>query len=376
MKLSDIQKKEAGVYANTFGRLPLAVVRGKGPYLFDVNNRRFLDFFSGIAVNSLGHCHPKVVSAIRKQAGLLIHSSNWLYTLPQLELAERLERLSGLEKCFLTNDGSEAVECAIKLARKSTGKNKIIAMKNSFHGRTLGALSLTWEDKYRKPYEPLVPGMGFVDYNDTKALERALTSDTAAVIMEPVQNEAGVLLPDEGFMADVRELTERKGVLLILDEIGTGLGRTGKMFAFQHEKVKPDILCLSKALGGGFPIGATLYSGMDFEKGEHGGTFVGNPLACAAALAAVKVIVEEKLDRNADKQGKYLLDKLSELGCSVRGKGLMIGMDVADGRSTVLRLIEERILTINSKNTVRILPPLIIKKAHCDKFIAAVSKVM
>jgi predicted acetylornithine/succinylornithine family transaminase len=376
MKLSDIQKKEAGVYANTFGRLPLAVVRGKGPYLFDVNNRRFLDFFSGIAVNSLGHCHPKVVSAIRKQAGLLIHSSNWLYTLPQLELAERLERLSGLEKCFLTNDGSEAVECAIKLARKSTGKNKIIAMKNSFHGRTLGALSLTWEDKYRKPYEPLVPGMGFVDYNDIMALKRALTSDTAAVIMEPVQNEAGVLLPDEGFMADVRELTERKGVLLILDEIGTGLGRTGKMFAFQHEKVKPDILCLSKALGGGFPIGATLYSGMDFEKGEHGGTFVGNPLACAAALAAVKVIVEEKLDRNADKQGKYLLDKLSELGCSVRGKGLMIGMDVADGRSTVLRLIEERILTINSKNTVRILPPLIIKKAHCDKFIAAVSKVM
>lgn len=234
MKLSDIQKKEAGVYANTFGRLPLAVVRGKGPYLFDVNNRRFLDFFSGIAVNSLGHCHPKVVSAIRKQAGLLIHSSNWLYTLPQLELAERLERLSGLEKCFLTNDGSEAVECAIKLARKSTGKNKIIAMKNSFHGRTLGALSLTWEDKYRKPYEPLVPGMGFVDYNDTKALERALTSDTAAFIMEPVQNEAGVLLPDEGFMADVRELTERKGVILILDEIGTGLGRTGKMFAFQH----------------------------------------------------------------------------------------------------------------------------------------------
>ena len=376
MKLSDIQKKEAGVYANTFGRLPLAVVRGKGPYLFDVNNRRFLDFFSGIAVNSLGHCHPKVVSAIRKQAGLLIHSSNWLYTLPQLELAERLERLSGLEKCFLTNDGSEAVECAIKLARKSTGKNKIIAMKNSFHGRTLGALSLTWEDKYRKPYEPLVPGMGFVDYNDIMALKRALTSDTAAVIMEPVQNEAGVLLPDEGFMADVRELTERKGVLLILDEIGTGLGRTGKMFAFQHEKVKPDILCLSKALGGGFPIGATLYSGMDFEKGEHGGTFVGNPLACAAALAAVKVIVEEKLDRNADKQGKYLLDKLSELGCSVRGKGLMIGMDVADGRSTVLRLIEERILTINSKNTVRILQPLIIKKAHCDKFIAAVSKVM
>lgn len=376
MNLNDIQKLESRVYANTFRRLPVAVVRGRGVYLYDINNIRYLDFFSGIAVNSVGHCHPKVVAAIRKQAGLLIHTSNWLYTLPQLKLAEKLERLTGLEKCFLSNDGSETVECAIKIAKKKTGKKEIIAMKSSFHGRTLGALSLTWEGKYRKPYKPLVPGMKFIEYNNIDALKKTITKKTAAVIMEPIQNEAGIIIPDDGFMADIRRLTQEKNILLILDEIGTGFGRTGKMFAFQHEKIKPDILCLAKALGGGFPIGATLYSGMDFEKGEHGGTFVGNPLACAAALAAVDVILKQKLDSKASKLGKYLLEQLKACGHKARGKGLMIGIDVKNGRETILNLIKQKIITINSKNTVRILPPLTINKKHCNQFINTLNKVV
>jgi len=350
------------------------VARGKGVYLYGTDGTRYLDFFSGIAVNSVGHCHPKVVEAIRKQAGMLMHASNWVYTLPQLELAQKLEKLVGLKKCFLTNDGSEAVECAIKLAKKHTGKKQIIAMKNSFHGRTLGALSLTWEHKYRDAYQPLVPGMKFVEYNNLNAIKKAVTKDTAAVILEPIQNEAGVIVPAEGFLAEVRELTRKKDVLMILDEVGTGFGRTGKMFAFQHEKARPDILCLAKALGGGFPIGATLYSGMDFQKGEHGGTFVGNPLACAAALAAVDVTVKEKLDQKARKTGAYLLRKLLEGGHKARGKGLMIGVDVANGKQTVLNLIQQKILTINSGDTVRLLPPLAIEKRHCDQLAAALKK--
>ena len=376
MKLSDIKKLESRVYANTFGRLPVAVVKGKGVYLYDINGVRYLDFFSGIAVNSVGHCHPKVVAAIKKQASLLMHTSNWLYTLPQLKLAEKLEKMTGLKKCFFTNDGSETVECAIKLAKKATGKKEIIAMKNSFHGRTFGALSLTWPLKYRDPYKPLMPGMKFVEYNNLDALKKALNKNTAAVIMEPIQNEAGVIIPGDGFMKQVRELTKKKNVILILDEVGTGFGRTGKMFAFQHEKVKPDILCLAKALGAGFPIGATLYSGMDFEKGEHGGTFVGNPLACAAALASIDVIVKEKLDKKAAKMGKYLLNQLTASGLKARAKGLMIGVESKNGAKTVRDLIKQKILTIYSGDIVRLLPPLIVNKNHCDTLIKSINKVM
>ncbi|MDD5111247.1 MAG: acetylornithine/succinylornithine family transaminase [Candidatus Altiarchaeota archaeon] len=375
MNLADIQARETLFYANTFGRLPVAAVRGKGVYLYDINGARYLDFFAGIAVNSIGHCHPQVVKAIREQAGKLIHTSNWLYTLPQIDLAQRLEKLTGMEKCFISNDGTEAVECAIKLARKSTGKSGIIAMEQGFHGRTLGSLSLTWEDKYRKPYLPIVPYMTFAPYNDIKSAEKAITKNTAAVIVEPIQNEAGIIVPDAGYLRALRALTEEKGVLLILDEIATGFGRTGKMFAYQHEKIQPDIICLAKAMGGGFPIGATLYKGMDFEKGQHGGTFVGNPLACAAALASINVITKEHLDKKAAETGDYLMKKLMKDGHAAHGKGLMLGIDVPNGRKTVLDLIKKKILTIHSKNTVRVLPPLTIKKSHCDQFIKALNEV-
>jgi len=375
MDLNEIQKLESMVYANTFNRLPVAIKKGRGMYLYDVNDKRYLDMFAGIAVNSLGHCHPEVVKTIREQSEILIHTSNWFYTIPQLELAQLLVKITGLKRAFITNDGTEAVETAIKLARKTTGKGEIIAMKNAFHGRTLGALSLTWGERYRKPFLPLVPEMKFVEYNDVDALERSITDKTAAVIVEPIQGESGVIIPDDNYLKEVRELTEEREVLLILDEIQTGFGRTGKMFAFQHSGIEPDILCLAKGLGGGFPIGATLFSCNDFEPGEHGGTFIGNPLACAVAKTVVRVIMEKKLVKNSERLGSYLLRELRERNLSVRGKGLMIGIDVSDGKRSVLDLIEKGVLTIYSGNTVRVLPPLIIEKKHADQFLSAVEDI-
>ncbi|RLI88722.1 MAG: aspartate aminotransferase family protein, partial [Candidatus Altiarchaeales archaeon] len=225
------------------------------------------------------------------------------------------------------------------------------------------------------PFLPLVPEMKFVEYNDVDALERSITDKTAAVIVEPIQGESGVIIPDDNYLKEVRELTEEREVLLILDEIQTGFGRTGKMFAFQHSGIEPDILCLAKGLGGGFPIGATLFSCNDFEPGEHGGTFIGNPLACAVANTVVRVIMEKKLVKNSERLGSYLLRELRERDLSVRGKGLMIGIDVLDGKRSVLDLIEKGILTIYSRNTVRVLPPLIIEKKHADQFLSAVEDI-
>jgi len=375
-KKEEIFKTEEKYCSQVFGRFPLVIERGKGAYVWDSDGKKYLDFFAGIAVLSLGHCHPKVVLALKKQAEKLWHTSNWYYTRPQADLAKTLSKMTGMEKVFFTNDGTESVECAMKLARKATGKKEIIAFKNSFHGRTMGALSLTWAEKYKKPFEPLVPGVKFVEYGNVSALEDALTDDTAAVVVEPIQGEAGVLVPPEGYLKELREATEKKGVLLILDECQTGFGRTGDMFYFQAEKIQPDILCLAKALANGFPMGATLFSGFDFERGQHGGTFIGNPLACAAALASVETIVKEKLHLNARKQGAYLMRNISSLGVKAHGKGLMVGFDVKDGRKTVSALIKEGVLTVPSGNTVRLLPPLIIGKRHADEFINALEKVI
>ena len=344
-------------------------------YLYDTSGKKYLDMFAGIAVNSLGHCHPKVIDTIKEQSQLLMHTSNWLYTLPQLELAKLLTEITGLKKVFLTNDGTEAVETAIKLVRKVTGKKEIIAMEGAFHGRTMGALSLTSGEKYRKPFGPLLPETRFVPFNDIDALRGAIGEKTAAVIVEPIQGESGIIIPDENYLSCVRELTLEKDVLFILDEIQTGFGRTGRLFAFEHSKIKPDILCLAKGIGSGFPIGATLFSCDDFEPGEHGGTFIGNPLACAVAKTVIETILKEKLVENSEKIGGYLLNNLRERNLKVRGKGLMIGIDVENGEKTVLDLIKRNVLTIYSKNTVRVLPPLIIEKKHADEFLKAVDSI-
>lgn len=375
VNLKEIQDLELRYYAHTFKRLPVVISRGEGMYLYDTSGKKYLDMFAGIAVNSLGHCHPKVIDTIKEQSQLLMHTSNWLYTLPQLELAKLLTEITGLKKVFLTNDGTEAVETAIKLVRKVTGKKEIIAMEGAFHGRTMGALSLTSGEKYRKPFGPLLPETRFVPFNDIDALRGAISEKTAAVIVEPIQGESGIIIPDENYLSCVRELTLEKDVLFILDEIQTGFGRTGRLFAFEHSKIKPDILCLAKGIGSGFPIGATLFSCDDFEPGEHGGTFIGNPLACAVSKTVIETILKEKLVENSEKIGGYLLNNLRERNLKVRGKGLMIGIDVENGEKTVLDLIKRNVLTIYSKNTVRVLPPLIIEKKHADEFLKAVDSI-
>ncbi len=370
MKFNEIQKREGKAYSACFKRLPVALESGEGMYLTDFDGNRYLDMFSGIAVNSLGHAHPAVVNVFERQSRKLMHVSNWYYTLPQIELAELLNKITGMEKTFITNSGTEAVEAAIKLSRAATGKPEIIAMEKSFHGRTLGALSLTWEEKYRKPFEPLIPGMKFAEYNDINSLEKKITEKTAAVIVEPIQGEAGVLIPDKDYLREVRKLTEEKNVLMILDEVQTGFGRTGELFAFQKYKFKPDILCLAKGLGGGFPVGAMLSDGIDFKPGEHGGTYVGNPLACEVARTVIETIIKEDLAGNARKIGAYLLEELRDLGDDARGQGLMIGVNVEDGEKKVLELINRFVLTIHSGNTLRVLPPLIIEREHADEFLS------
>ncbi len=369
MDFSEIKRMEELFYSNTFTRLPIALKRGDGMYLYDFDGNRYLDMFAGIAVNCLGHSHPAVLKALVEQSRKLLHVSNWFYTLPQLELAKLLVEITGMEKAFLTNSGSEAVEAAIKLARARTGRKEIIAMENAFHGRTLGALSLTWEKKYREPFKPLVPAMRFARYDDIDSLEDKINKNTAAVILEPVLGEAGVIIPGKDYLKAVRDLTLDRGVLLIVDEVQTGFGRTGELFAFQKSGIKPDILCLAKGLGSGFPVGAMLSSGIDFKPGEHGGTFIGNPLACEVAKAVVETIIRDELHINARKVGSYLKKELGDKGFEVRGEGLMIGVETEDGKRKVLELIERSVLTIHSSNTLRVLPPLIIEKKHADEFL-------
>ncbi len=368
MNLDEIQRRESEVYSQVFSRLPVALERGEGMYVYDIEGRKYLDMFAGIAVNSLGHSHPRVIRTIREQSERLMHCSNWFYTLPQLELAGLLTKLTGMKKAFITNSGTESVEAAIKLARKATGKSEIIAMQNAFHGRTLGALSLTWGKNYRKPFLPLVPDMKFVTYNDIKSLRNSITDNTAAVILEAIQGEAGVLLPDNDYLREVREITESMGILLILDEIQTGFGRTGKMFAYEHSGIQPDIVCMAKGMGGGFPVGAVTFSCTDFDRGEHGGTYIGNPLASSVANTVINTIIKDNLVKNSATIGQYILDAIPE----ARGRGLMIGIPVDNGRERVIELIKKGILTIYSGNTIRVLPPLIIKKRHAEEFLSVI----
>lgn len=381
MNFNEIKNLEEKYYANVFNRLPVAVTHGKGMYLWDVNNKKYLDMFAGIAVSSLGHAHPEIVKTIAEQAKKLIHVSNWLYTIPQLELGELLCKISGMNKVFFTNDGTEAVECALKLAHRTTQKTKFISTKGAFHGRTLGSLGLTHSEKCRKPFEKILKykNVEFIEYNDCDALRNVIKEDKknnneiAAVIVEPIQGESGIVIPRDDYLSEVREITEDNDILLIADEVQTGFGRTGKMFAYEHEKIKPDILCLAKGIAGGFPMGACLFrEGLDFEKGEHGGTFLGSPLACAVSKAVIDTIIKDKLVENSQKQGKYLLENLQDNGFDARGKGLMIGINTDDGKKKVMELIDKGILTINSENTVRVIPPLVIEKEQCDEFLGKI----
>ena len=375
------------------GRIPLAPVKGEGARLWDADGREYLDFVSGIAVNSLGHCHPAVVEAICRQAGTLIHCSNLYYIEQQARLARLLAENSALDKAFFCNSGAEANEAAIKLARKyakltrGAEKFEIITALHSFHGRTLATVTATGQPKYHKGFEPLPGGFKYAPFNDLAALEQLIGPATCAVLLEPVQGEGGVNVATRHYLEGVQMLCREHGALLIFDEVQTGLGRTGRFLAHHHFGVKPDILTLAKALGGGFPIGAMLaredVAGA-FQPGDHASTFGGNPLACAAALAAMEEILLGGVLENAASTGAYLYDKLKTLGgkypCvrEVRGLGLLLGLELGLEGKEIVNGCQEKGLLINcvNNNVLRFIPPLTVTRGDVDRAQAILGQVM
>ncbi|HOP79616.1 MAG TPA: acetylornithine transaminase [Armatimonadota bacterium] len=366
---------------NTYARQPLVLVRGEGIWVWDDQGKQYLDFVSGIAVNGLGHCHPRVVEAIRKQAGVLMHTSNLYCTQLQPKLAKMLVESSAFDKVFFCNSGAEANEAAIKIARKygkqkSPDKVEIITALLSFHGRTMGAITATGQEKYQKWFAPLVPGFKYVPYNDIEALEEAINENTCAVILEPVQGESGVHPATVEYLRFARTACDSDDALLIFDEIQTGLGRTGNLFAYEYYGVVPDIMTLAKTLGGGFPIGACLTRGEAtniLQPGDHASTFGGNPLASAAAIAALSAIKEDGLVKNAKMMGDYLQKELRKLPVEeVRGLGLMIGIQLNNPTAKAIgAACTENGLLVNpiGDSIIRLLPPLIVTNEDIDQAV-------
>jgi len=378
--------------AQTYGRYPIGLVRGKGTSVWDASGKKYIDFVAGLAVDNLGHCHPNVVSAIRKQAGRLLHVSNLYHIEPQSQLAAELTRLSFADKFFFCNSGTEANEAAIKLARRwfyDNGQPKrfeIITMKDSFHGRTMASLSATAQKKIHTGFKPLLPGFKYVPFNDIAALKKTITKKTCAVLIEPIQGEGGVNLAQETYLKILRKTCNEKGILLIFDEIQTGFGRTGHLFAYERHKIKPDIITLAKALGGGIAIGAmgsTNKIMKSFTPGTHGATFGGNPLACAASLASLKTLSKKGFLEKSSATGDYFLKQLYRLKDNfsvireVRGVGLMLAVELNQpGAEVVTNCMKEGLL-INciQQNTIRFLPPLIITRKEIDFLIRILSKI-
>ena len=375
----DIKNREAAAIIQTYSRQDVLLVRGSGAHVWDSEGREYLDFVAGIAVNSVGHCHPKVVGAIKTQAEKLIHTSNLYYTENQVMLAEELKGLTGMDRAYFCNSGAESVEAALKLTRRQKGRSKIVAAERAFHGRTLGALGTTYKSAYREPFRPLSEA-AFVPYNDVEALKSAATSDTGAVILEPVQGEAGVYVAESDYLRAAREICDDRNALLIFDEVQTGFGRTGEWFGKDHFSVKPDIMTLAKAMASGLPMGAMLASGDAADaltKGDHGSTFAGGPVVCAAALAVIDVIREEKLVARSRENGVYLKSELAKLGPrEVRGLGLMVGIDLdADCKSLVEKALAQGVL-INStgEHTLRLIPPLVVDKKEIDQVVSVIGQ--
>jgi acetylornithine/N-succinyldiaminopimelate aminotransferase len=378
---------------NTYGRLPVAMVKGQGTHLYDADGNDYLDFVGGLAVNSLGHCHPDIVKAIEEQANRLLHCSNLYWIEPQIKLAKLLVDNSCLAQVFFGNSGSEANEGAIKLARKYASlkygqeRHEIITMKQSFHGRTLAALAATGQEKFHQDFQPLPQGFTYVPFGNLEALKEALGPKTCAVMVEPIQGEGGVNVPTMDFMQEVWKLCQEKDVLLILDEVQVGMGRTGTLFAYEQFGVEPDILTLAKALGGGVAIGAFLAKEQvtaAFKPGDHGSTFGGNPLATAAGLAAVNAILQDGFLEQVKEKGLYLQNQLEKLQTKysfikeVRGLGLIWGMELdRPGADVVSKCMEDGLLINCTNSTVlRLLPPLIVTKEEIDVAVAIMDKAL
>lgn len=376
-KYDSIIEKDSKYVMQTYGRQPLVLSEGKGAVVRDIYGKEYIDCVAGIAVNNVGHCHPAVIRAIQAQAEKLLHVSNLYYTEIQAELAEALVSVTGMERVFFCNSGAEAVEAAMKLARMASGKSAFVSAEHSFHGRTIGALSVTHKSIYRDPFMPPVSSeTTFVPYSNADAVRQAISGNTAAVILEPIQGEGGVNIPNPEYLKEVREICDETGTFLIFDEVQTGFGRTGTWFCKDQFGVEPDIMSMAKAIGGGFPMGAiAARDGLSFERGQHASTFGGGPLACAAALASIEVIREEGLLKRSKDNGAYFMGKLKNMEredvVEVRGKGLMIGVEIKHPCSEFVDFAREYGVLVNctSDSVLRLVPPLVITKDQIDTVV-------
>jgi acetylornithine/LysW-gamma-L-lysine aminotransferase len=382
----DVEEK---LMANVYSKRERVITRGKGALVWDINGNEYIDCTGSYGVSVVGHCHPRVVEAVKRQVETLISCHASFYTDVRSELLQKIVRIApnGLNKVFLSNSGSESVECAIKLSRKFSGKPEIIATMGAFHGKTMGALSATWKQKYREPFMPLVPGFKHVPPNNLEKVREAITEKTAAILVEPIQGEGGVRMPSNDFLPGLREICDETDVLLVFDEVQTGFGRTGKVFACEHWNVVPDVLCLAKSVAGGLPMGVTFAKEeimSSLRRGEHSSTFSGNPLVCAAASAAIDVLIEEKLTERAATLGKYFMDRLEGLRekhktvREVRGLGLMIGMENRfDVYNIILECMNQGVLILDAgRNILRFLPPLVIEKEQIGRVVDVLDSIM
>ena len=392
MKNRDILKLTDKYVANTYARYPVALVRGKGTRVWDADGKEYLDFVAGIAVNNLGHSHPAVVRAIQAQARKLIHVSNLYHIAPQAELARELCRRSFADRVFFCNSGAEANEAAIKLARRYGaewlgGKYEVLSTRNSFHGRTLATLTATGQEKVRAGYDPLPAGFRQVPYNDLPAMEGAIDGKTAAILVEPIQGEGGVVVPEPVYLRGLRELCDRRGLLLIFDEVQVGMGRTGKFFAYEHFGVEPDVMTLAKALGGGLPLGAMLAKeavARSFSPSSHASTFGGNPLVCSAGLAVIRTLLQDGVLKNCVQMGKLLFSGLQRLKRrfpfvrDVRGRGLILGMELEHDGSEIVQdcLAEGLLINCTAQKVLRFLPPLTVGKRDIGRALSILEEVL
>jgi acetylornithine aminotransferase len=386
--------KSDKVIMKTYGRYPIVPVRGEGCQLWDADGKRYLDFLAGVAVNNLGHCHPRVVKAISEQATTLIHCSNYYQIPQQIELAELLCSHSFADKAFFCNSGAEANEAAIKLARKysrdrfGAERYEIITAAESFHGRTMATVSATGQEKVQKFFDPLLHGFRHVPFNDAAALKAAVSQNTCAVMLEPIQGEGGVNIPSPGYFQAVRDICNEHDLIMIFDEVQVGMGRTGSLFAYEHFGVAPDIMTLAKALAGGAPIGTMLAKdefAAAFTPGTHGSTFGGNPLVCAAAIATIRTMLEEGILNRTEEMGEYLLGELEGLRkrfpalvSDVRGIGLMIGMGLTIPGGDIVKKGHERglLLNVTHDTVLRFVPPLVVTKAEVDEMIGILGGIL
>lgn len=392
MKAETYMKRGEQVLLHTYNRTPIVFDRGEGVYLYDVEGKKYLDFAAGIAVMGIGYGNPKFEAALKNQVEKLTHTSNLYYNVPAIEAAEKLVKVSGMERVFFTNSGTEAIEGAIKTARKYAAKkdgtkdHEIIAMDHSFHGRSMGSLSVTGNPHYQEDFKPLLSGIRFAKFNDLESVKSLVNEKTCAIILEPIQGEGGVYPADEAFLKGLRKLCDEKDILLIFDEIQCGMGRSGSMFACQKYGVKPDVMTVAKALGNGLPIGAFLTTEKTavLVPGDHGTTYGGNPLVCAGANAVLDIFEEEHILDNVNRVGAYLWEKLEGLMAAYpavrahRGMGLLQGLEFAEAPGQIAAAaVKKGVVLITAENNVlRFVPPLVIKEAHVDEMVQVLSEVL